>query len=80
MSFYALCETTGKTVYTDEPHLFGRKNLICPSCKCTMHYRSVSSNGRTVHFCGKHEPWCTISTAKKENPDKYSYVLPENSI
>lgn len=45
-----------------------------------MPYRSVSSNGRAAHFCGKHEPWCTISTAKKENPDKYSYVLPENSI
>ena len=45
-----------------------------------MRYRSVSSNGRAAHFCGKHEPWCTISTTKKENPDQYSYVLPENSI
>lgn len=80
MSYYAFCTTTNAIVHADEPHLFGRQDLICPSCKCTMHYRSVSSNGRAAHFCGKHNPGCNIGAPKKEQTDQYDYFLPKNSI
>lgn len=80
MSYYAFCTTTNLVVHADEPHLFGRQDLICPSCKCVMHYRSVSSNGRAAHFCGKHNDGCKLAAAKKEQTDQYDYVLPKNSI
>lgn len=81
MSFYALCETTGKTVHADEPHLFGRKDLICPSYKHTMFYRSVSSNGHAAHFYSTdHAEWCDIDAATGCNEERYDYSLPGNSI
>lgn len=81
MSYYAFYTTTNMIIRADEPHLFGRQDLICPSCKCIMHYRSVSSNGHAAHFYGTdHADWCDIGVARKYSTDRYDYSMPGNSI
>lgn len=80
MSYYAESSATGKRIYANEPYLFGRKDLVCPSCGCAMCYVSPVSNARAAHFRGAHLPDCDIGTASSKDVDPYNYSLAGNSV
>ncbi len=80
MSYYAESSATGKRIYANEPYLFGRKDLVCPSCGCAMCYVSPVSNARAAHFRGSHLPGCDIGTASSKDVDPYNYSLAGNSV
>ncbi len=80
MSCYAISSITHEYVYANEPHLFGRQDLVCPSCGCAMSYVSPQSNARAAHFRGKHFPGCDIGTASSKDVDPYNYSLAGNSV